>query len=89
MIGSIVCHGREGAGGARTVADGCGNVLAMLYGMRAMSLVAHSHCNRSKISASREAGHQAAAPEGGREKRRDRRDFWLCVYISGSMQAIG
>ena len=44
MIGSIVCHGREGAGGARTVADGSGNVLAMLYGMRAMSLVAHPHC---------------------------------------------
>ena len=37
----------------------------------------------------RSAGHQAAAPEGGREKRRDRRDLWLCVYISGSMQAIG
>ena len=41
---AIVCQEREGAGGARTVADGCGNVLAMLYGMRAMSLVAHPRC---------------------------------------------
>ena len=88
------------------MADGCGNVLAMLHGMRAMSLVAHPRSllmslkdkckqrsrppkDKGNHRSRRSAGHQAAAPEGGREKRRDRRDLWLCVYISGSMQAIG
>ena len=79
MLAAIVSQEREGAGGARTVADGCVNVPAMLYGICAMSLVAHSRCwCRSKIT----------EPAGG-AKRGKTNATSGCVYISGSMQAIG